>query len=158
MKHKIVNLALAALVGVSAAVTSSVPVFAQSVSVASNLVIDIQYRDDGFDDDWGRGPPPPFFEGGRPVRPDYDRPPPPPPPYFEGGRPIRPGYGAPPPRFAGRGRCEGWLAEDKARDFGLRRAQVVDVTPRRVVVEGFRRGGRLVTMSFANVRGCPPLF
>ncbi|MDO9414698.1 hypothetical protein [Pararhizobium sp.] len=55
------------------------------------------------------------------------------------------------------GRCAPWMAEDKARDrFGLRRAQVVDVTPRRVIVEG-RRHGRIQTVAFANDRGCPTL-
>ncbi|WEZ82991.1 hypothetical protein P6U16_18960 [Rhizobium sp. 32-5/1] len=53
-----------------------------------------------------------------------------------------------------RGRCDPRLAQEKARDFGLRRAQVVDVSPRRVVVEG-RRRGEYRTVVFANVRGCP---
>ncbi len=53
-----------------------------------------------------------------------------------------------------RGRCAPGLAVDKARDFGLRRAQIVDVSPRRVVVEG-RRRGEYRTVVFANVRGCP---
>ncbi|WP_377289652.1 hypothetical protein [Rhizobium sp. SG2393] len=55
-----------------------------------------------------------------------------------------------------RGRCHPGLAVEKARDYGFRRAQVVDVTPRRVVVEG-RRFGDYRTISFANVRGCPVL-
>ncbi|WP_411032845.1 hypothetical protein [Shinella sp. BYT-45] len=53
-----------------------------------------------------------------------------------------------------RGRCSPDLAVAKARDFGLRRARIADMSPRRVVVEGFRRGDyrRIV---FANDRGCP---
>ena len=53
-----------------------------------------------------------------------------------------------------RGRCSPDLAVAKARDFGMRRARVVDVSPRRVVVEGFRHGDyrRIV---FINDRGCP---
>ena len=55
-----------------------------------------------------------------------------------------------------RGRCAPGLAVAKARDFGLRRARIADVTPRRVVVEGFRyqHYGRMV---FANDRHCPVL-
>lgn len=66
-----------------------------------------------------------------------------------GDRRHRPGWG--PER---RGRCDPWLATEKARDFGLRRARVVDVSPRRVVVEG-RRYGDYRSIVFANVRGCP---
>lgn len=55
-----------------------------------------------------------------------------------------------------RGRCSPELAIAKARDFGLRRARIVDMSPRRVVVEGFRRGDyrRII---FANERGCPAM-
>lgn len=53
-----------------------------------------------------------------------------------------------------RGRCSPGLAIDKARDFGMRRARVVDMSPRRVVVEGFRRG-EYRRMVFINDRGCP---
>jgi hypothetical protein len=56
----------------------------------------------------------------------------------------------------GRGRCAPWIAADKASAYGIRRARVVDVTPRRVVVEGRHRGG-FRTITFANVRGCPVL-
>lgn len=52
------------------------------------------------------------------------------------------------------GRCSPHLAVAKARDFGMRRAQVVDISPRRVVVEGFRRGDYR-RMVFINDRGCP---
>jgi hypothetical protein len=75
----------------------------------------------------------------RPPPPDYDRPPPPPPGF--GG-----GYG--------RRGCDPRQAVDIARDYGLRRARVSDVTPRRVIVDGFSRRGP-DTMVFANVRGCP---
>ncbi|MDX3926838.1 MAG: hypothetical protein QHC90_13670 [Shinella sp.] len=59
-------------------------------------------------------------------------------------------------RWDRRGRCNLRLAEAKARDRGLRRARVVDVSPRRVVVDGRRFGDR-VRMVFANVRGCPTI-
>jgi hypothetical protein len=36
----------------------------------------------------------------------------------------------------------------------MRRARVVDVSPRRVVVEGMRRGNYR-SIVFANARGCP---
>ncbi len=55
-----------------------------------------------------------------------------------------------------RGRCAPWIAVDKARDRGLRRAYVADVTPRRVIVEGRRHGYRQ-TIVFANARGCPTI-
>jgi hypothetical protein len=86
----------------------------------------------------GRPPPPPW----------YGRPPPPP-----------PGYGRPPPPGPGYGRprgCDPRLAEDIARDYGFRRARVVDVTPRRVIVQGWSRRGA-DEISFGNVRGCPVL-
>lgn len=56
-----------------------------------------------------------------------------------------------------RGRCSPDFAVAKARDLGLRRARLADVTPRKVVVEGFRHGGysRVV---FANDRHCPVLW
>ena len=50
--------------------------------------------------------------------------------------------------------CSPDLAVAKARDFGMRRARVVDMSPRRVVVEGFRRGD-YSRMIFINDRGCP---
>jgi hypothetical protein len=53
-----------------------------------------------------------------------------------------------------RGRCAPWLAVDKARSYGLRRAHVADVSRRSVVVEGRRRGDYRQIV-FANVRGCP---
>ena len=56
-----------------------------------------------------------------------------------------------------RGRCSPDLAVAKARDIGLRRARIVDVSRSKVVVDGFRRGEyrRIV---FANDRGCPALW
>lgn len=67
--------------------------------------------------------------------------------YRHGGH----GWGRP---DRGRDRCSSWLAEEKASRMGLRRARVVDVSPRRVVVAGFDRRGR-DRIVFANVRGCP---
>ncbi|WP_337268890.1 hypothetical protein [Oryzifoliimicrobium ureilyticus] len=78
---------------------------------------------------------------------DRDRPPPP--RYY---RADPPPYGWDRPR---RG-CNPAMAEDIARDFGFRRARVVDVTPRRVVVEGWTRRGP-GEISFANRPGCPVL-
>lgn len=64
-------------------------------------------------------------------------------------RRYRPGWG-----HERRGRCDPWLAKEKARDFGMRRARVVDVSPRRIIVEGMRRGNYR-SIVFANARGCP---
>ncbi|QND47709.1 hypothetical protein HB780_18740 [Rhizobium lusitanum] len=69
-------------------------------------------------------------------------------------RPPPPDYDNPPPRFDRRRGCDPREAVDVARSYGLRRARVVDVTPRRVIVDGFTRRGP-DTMMFANVRGCP---
>jgi hypothetical protein len=77
----------------------------------------------------------------RPPPPDWRRPPPPP----------LPGYGRPP-----RGGCNPRMAENIAEDYGLRRTHVVDITPRRVVVQGWSRRGP-DEMTFGNVRGCPLL-
>ncbi|MDP9836948.1 hypothetical protein J2T09_001693 [Neorhizobium huautlense] len=73
-----------------------------------------------------------------------------PPRGWHGGPPPRDWRG-PPPR---RDRCSSGLAEDKASRMGLRRARVVDVSRRVVVVEGFDRRGR-DRIVFANERGCP---
>lgn len=75
----------------------------------------------------------------RPPPRDWHRPPPPP-----------PGFGRPP-----RG-CDPRMAENIARDYGLRRTRIADVSPRRVVVQGWGRRGP-DEMSFGNVRGCPLL-
>lgn len=76
---------------------------------------------------------------------------------------VRPDDRGPPPRRdrdddrrAGRGQCDPDDAEDLARDAGLRRAHVVRVTPRRIVVEGMTRRGP-DRMTFANERGCPEI-
>ena len=61
-----------------------------------------------------------------------------------------PGYGRP-----SRG-CNPQLAENLARDYGFRRTRVVDITPRRVIVQGWTRRGP-GEISFGNVRGCPAL-
>jgi len=69
-----------------------------------------------------------------------------------------PGYDRPPQGYDGRRPrgCDPRLAQDMARDYGFRRARVVDVTPRRVIVQGWTRRGP-GEMSFGNVRGCPAL-
>lgn len=53
-------------------------------------------------------------------------------------------------------RCSPVHAVEKARRTGLRRAEVRDIGPRRVVVAGMRHG-RFDRMVFANERGCPLL-
>jgi hypothetical protein len=60
-------------------------------------------------------------------------------------------HGRGPDRRAG---CAPWHAEDKAARMGLRRARVVDMNRRVVVVSGFDRRGR-DRIVFANQRGCP---
>jgi hypothetical protein len=50
--------------------------------------------------------------------------------------------------------CAPWLAEEKARGMGLRRARVVDVSRRTVTVVGRDHYGR-DRVVFANARGCP---
>jgi hypothetical protein len=55
-----------------------------------------------------------------------------------------------------RDRCEIGLALDKAERRGMRRPQVADVNPRRVIVVGRNRGGP-DRMAFANERGCPSI-
>jgi hypothetical protein len=57
-------------------------------------------------------------------------------------------------RHHGRPGCSPWRAEDKASRMGLRRARVVDVSRRAVVVVGRDRHGR-DRIVFANERGCP---
>ncbi|MDH7800814.1 MULTISPECIES: hypothetical protein [unclassified Rhizobium] len=58
-----------------------------------------------------------------------------------------------PPRMRG---CSEREARAAARESGLRDPEVVRVTPRRVVVEGYgRRGPERIT--FANERGCPEI-
>lgn len=85
----------------------------------------------------------------RPPPPDYQ-----PSDDDDDGLPS-PGYGhrRPPPPGYGRG-CDPQFAASIASRNGLRRAHVVDVSPRRIVVDGFTRRGP-DEMVFANVRGCP---
>lgn len=90
------------------------------------------------DDDWRNGPPPP--------------------PRWRDDRP-RDWRDGPPPRWRDGGpRIEGFCspreAIGKARYFGLRNPRIERVTPRRVVVGGWRYGeyDRVV---FANRPGCP---
>lgn len=59
-------------------------------------------------------------------------------------------------RERGRRGCDPEDARAIARDMGLRRTQVVLVTPRRIVVEGMSRRGP-AQIVFANRRGCPEL-
>ncbi|KXG85066.1 hypothetical protein [Agrobacterium bohemicum] len=58
-----------------------------------------------------------------------------------------------PPRGRGCGERE---ARAAARASGLRDPEIVRVTPRRVVVQGFTRRGQ-DTITFANERGCPEI-
>ncbi|CUX46871.1 MULTISPECIES: hypothetical protein [Agrobacterium] len=58
-----------------------------------------------------------------------------------------------PPRMRG---CSEREARAAAREAGLRDPEVVRVTPRRVVVEGFTRRGQ-DRITFANERGCPEI-
>lgn len=82
--------------------------------------------------------------------------------YVGGGEPgynhhdrygPRPGWGYQPRRHRPEG-CSPRRAVEEARWSGLRRARVHDVTPRRIVVAGYRHG-EFDRMVFANVRGCP---
>ncbi|WP_454286473.1 hypothetical protein [Rhizobium arsenicireducens] len=65
----------------------------------------------------------------------------------------RPGWGHEPRRHRPQG-CSPRRAVEEARWSGLRQARVDNVTPRRVVVAGFRHG-KFDRMVFANARGCP---
>ncbi|MGZ2405784.1 hypothetical protein [Rhizobium ruizarguesonis] len=61
-------------------------------------------------------------------------------------------------RYDRRGRrgCDPDDALDIARGEGLRRAQIVRMSPRSVVVQGMTRRGP-ERMTFANQRGCPEI-
>ncbi|MBB4480113.1 hypothetical protein [Rhizobium etli] len=61
-------------------------------------------------------------------------------------------------RYDRRGRrgCDPDDALDIARSEGLRRAQIVRVSPRSIVVQGMTRRGP-ERMVFANRRGCPEI-
>ncbi|WP_155897584.1 hypothetical protein [Aureimonas ureilytica] len=52
------------------------------------------------------------------------------------------------------GICRPGLALEKAARMGVRRGDIVRVSPRGVTVAGFRRG-HPVAVRFAQVRGCP---
>jgi len=75
-------------------------------------------------------------------------------PRFERGPDRRDDYRRGPDRR--RDRCEIGLALDKAERRGMRRPQVADVSPGRVIVVGRNRGGP-DRMAFANERGCPSI-
>ena len=68
----------------------------------------------------------------------------------------RPDYDRPSPRDYGRRGCDPRQAVAMASRNGLRHAHVVDVSPRRITVDGFTRRGP-DEMVFGNVRGCPSL-
>lgn len=127
MRQNFVKLAAIAFIGLSGLGATAATASADTLTFGlhSGGVVDVQYRDN----DRNRRGDERDWGHNRHNRPGWDR----------GER---------------RGRCAPGLAQEKARDFGLRRAQVVDVSPRRVVVEG-RRRGEYRTVVFANVRGCP---
>ncbi|MDZ7601310.1 MAG: hypothetical protein U1A06_08065 [Hoeflea sp.] len=54
----------------------------------------------------------------------------------------------------GRSFCDPYHAVAKARDMGVRRAEIVRGGPHRIVVEGYRHH-RPVRVAFANERHCP---
>lgn len=87
-----------------------------------------------------------FFDGRRDEGPRWDRG-----PDRDWGRDRGRDWGRDRDRDRG---CASWMAEEKASRMGLRRAHVVDVNRRVVVVNGYDRGGpnRII---FANERGCP---
>ena len=128
MKQIFAKLALAGMIGLTGFGATLAPAAADTLTLGlySGGVVDVQYRDRDRDRD--------RYGDER----DWDR-----------DRRHRPGWG-----HERRGRCDPWLAQEKARDFGIRRARVVDVSPRRVVVEGVRRGDYR-SIVFANARGCP---
>ncbi|MBY5354454.1 hypothetical protein HFO94_13055 [Rhizobium leguminosarum] len=61
-------------------------------------------------------------------------------------------------RYDRRGRrgCDPDDALDIARSEGLRRAQIIRMSPRSIVVQGMTRRGP-ERMTFANQRGCPEI-
>ncbi|KOF21340.1 hypothetical protein AC244_08305 [Ensifer adhaerens] len=126
MKNILINTAAAVVIGLTGLVGAASTASAETIEFGFGPRggVDVQYRD--YDRDYGD-------EGdwGRDRR-GRDR-------HWDGGR---------------RSRCAPWMAVDKARDHGLRRAYVADVSRRRIVVEGSRRGYHQ-TIAFANVRGCP---
>ncbi len=128
MRRILTKLALAGFIGLTGLSATVVPAAADTLTfgIHSGGVVDVQYRDrDGYGDERDWG-------RDRRHRPDRGD-----------------GWGR-----ERRGRCAPWLAVDKARDYGLRRAYVADVSWRRVVVEG-RRHGDYRRIVFANAHGCP---
>lgn len=97
------------------------------------------------------------FEIGRhrPPPPDYQQDDDEDAPPGYGYRRPRPDFDRPPQRY-GRGGCDPRQAVALASRNGLRHARVVDVSPRRIIIDGFTRRGP-DEMVFANVRGCPSL-
>ncbi|MBW9062616.1 hypothetical protein JNB71_04740 [Rhizobium herbae] len=126
MRRILTKLALAGFIGLTGLGATVVPAAAETLTfgIHSGGVVDVQYRE-GYRDERDWG-------WDRRHRPDWGD-----------------GWGR-----ERRGRCAPWLAVDKARDYGLRRAYVADVSWRRVVVEG-RRHGDYRRIVFANARGCP---
>lgn len=96
-------------------------------------VLTVQYRGDG-PHGWHEGRPGRDWHGGRDW---HDR---------RGWREDRHGRRD--------GICRPGLALDKAARMGVRRGDIVRVTPRSVTVAGFRRG-HPIAVRFAQVRGCP---
>ncbi|MCM2294159.1 hypothetical protein NAC44_17675 [Allorhizobium sp. BGMRC 0089] len=81
--------------------------------------------------------------------------PPPPPPPRGWGPPPRDHWGPPgPPPPRGPGFCPPPGAMDRAFEAGLHHPRIERVTPRRIIVGGWRRGGydRII---LANRPGCP---
>ncbi|CAN7318636.1 hypothetical protein LJR235_001639 [Pararhizobium sp. LjRoot235] len=135
MRQIFTRLALAGFIGLTGLGATVAPAVAETLTfgIHSGGVVDVQYRDrDGYGDE----------RDGYGDERDWGR--------DRRHRPDRgDGWGR-----ERRGRCAPWLAVDKARDYGLRRAYVADVSWRRVVVEG-RRHGDYRRIVFANARGCP---
>lgn len=132
MRQIITKLALAGFIGLTGLGATVAPAAADTLTfgIHSGGAVDVQYRDrDGYGDGYGDER---DWGRDRRHRPDWGD-----------------GWGR-----ERRGRCAPWLAVDKARDYGLRRAYVADVSRRRVVVEG-RRHGDYRRIVFANARGCP---
>lgn len=125
MKKFLINATVAAVVGLTGLTGGATVASADSLVFEIGPGVDVQYRDRDRDR-WGDE---------RDWRRDrWDR----------GER-----------RWGGRrGRCVPGLAIEKARDRGLRRAHVADISRRQVVVAGRRHGYRQAII-FANVRGCP---
>ncbi len=88
------------------------------------------------------------------LRIDDGRRPPPPPPYYDDRRGPPPRWDdrrGPPPRMRG---CNPDRALDMADRYGLRRARIADVSPRRVIVTGFGRRGERSQLVLANDPSC----